>query len=326
MNRDLSTLSWLARRLVLAVPVVVGVTTLTFVLIHLAPGDPIYVLAGDGGSPAYYAEMRGKFGLDRPLPEQYSRFVMAVATGDLGHSFMFQSPVLSLLISHGAASMLLGFSALVLGSVGGFGLGALSALTRSGLLDGLIRGGASLAYAAPVFWTGQIFIFVGSVTLGWLPVGGMTTAREPLSGGPLLADIARHLLLPSLTLSLPFGAIVARVSRAAIIEGLHDSYVRALYAHGLSTTRVVTRHVIPNALVPVTALIAQHAAEIAAGAALTEALFGWPGIGYLVLHASLHRDYPLVTAAFIVISASVVIFTALGDAATAWLDPRIGLR
>ena len=326
MNRDLSAIQWLLRRLALAVPVVAGVTTLTFFLIHLAPGDPLYVLAGDGGSPGYYTDMRARYGLDRSIPEQYLRYVIAVAAGDLGYSFMFQSPVLDLLIDHAAASLLLGFSALALGSLVGFGMGTLGALSRSSVLDAMVRAGGSVAYAAPVFWSGQLFIFIGAVTLGWLPVGGITTARASLTGGSWLADVAHHLFLPSLTLSLPFAAVVARVTRASIIEGLHETYVRAMYAQGASRARVVTRHVIPNALIPVTALITQHAAEIAAGAALTEALFGWPGIGYLVLHASLHRDYPLVTAAFIVISAIVVIFNALGDAVAAWLDPRIRLR
>ena len=326
MSRDPSVLRWLSRRLLLAAPVVIGVTTLTFVLIHLAPGDPIYALAGDGGSPAYYAEMRAKYGLDRSLAEQFLRYVANVASGDLGYSFMFQSPVIGLLASHAGASLLLGLSALTLGSLAGFCLGALCALSRSALVDRFVRAAASLAYAAPVFWSGQLLILVGAVVLGWLPVGGMTTAREALTGGPWIYDVARHLLLPAITLSLPLAAVVVRVTRASILEGLHETYVHATYARGASRARVLTRHVIPNALVPVTTLIAQHAGEVVAGAALTEALFGWPGIGYLVLHASLHRDYPLVTAAFIIISSSVVVFNALGDAAVAWLDPRIALR
>jgi len=326
MTREVTVTRWALGRLLVALPVVLGVTTLTFVLIHVAPGDPIYLLAGDGGSPAYYAEMRAKYGLDRPLVEQFVRYVHAVATGDLGYSFMFQSPVLRLLLDHAAASLLLGFAALVLGSAVGFGAAVLCVVTQSRGLDALVRGAATVAYAAPVFWTGQIFILIAAVKLGWLPVGGMSSARETLVGVEWMVDVARHLLLPAVTLALPLAAVVARVSLASLIEGLRETHVRATYARGLSRARVIGRHVIPNALVPVTALVGQHAADIVAGAALTEALFGWPGVGYLVLHGSLHRDYPLVTAAFILISTSVVMFNALSDAAIAWLDPRIRLR
>lgn len=322
----LRPLAWILRRLLFAIPVVAGVTTLTFVLIHLAPGDPIYALAGDGGSAAYYADMRAKYGLDRSIVQQFLRYVRAVASGDFGYSFMFQSPVLTLLRDHAAASVVLGSAALALGSIAGFTAGALCALTRSRVLDALVRGGASITYAAPVFWTGQVLILLAAGKLAWLPVAGLGSAREQLSGLAWLADAARHLVLPAITLSLPLAAVVARVSRASIRDGLQDTYVRAVYARGLSRAGVVTRHVVPGALVPVAALIGQHAGEIVAGAALTESLFGWPGVGYLVLHASLHRDFPLVTAAFIMIASSVVLFNALTDAAVAWLDPRIGLR
>lgn len=325
MSESLSMAHWILRRVLLAIPVVVGVTALTFVLIHLAPGDPIYLLAGDGGTPSYYAEMRAKYGLDRPLIEQFVRYAGAVATGDFGYSFMFQRPVLTLLLEHAAASMLLGFTALVLASVLGFGAGALCAVTRSRLLDAVLRGMASVAYAAPVFWTGQILVFIAAIWLGILPVGGIGSARESLTGVSHLVDVARHLILPAITLALPFAAVVMRVSRASVLDTLHEPYVLAIYARGLSRRRAVVHHVFPAALIPVVALVGQHAAQVVASAALTEALFGWPGIGYLVLHASLHRDYPLVTAAFIVISSSVVFFNALADAAGAGLDPRIRL-
>jgi peptide/nickel transport system permease protein len=325
MSGNLPSPRWVVQRVLLSIPVIIGVTSLTFALIHLAPGDPIYVLAGDAGTASYYAEMRAKYGLDRPLGEQFIRYARAVATGDFGYSFMFQSPVRSLLIDHAGASLLLGLTSLAIATLVGCGAGALCALTRSRTLDATVRAAASVAYAAPVFWTGQVFVIVAAVKLGWLPVAGMTTARESLGGTAHLADVGRHLILPALTLALPFAAVVARVSRASVLEGLREPYVTAVYARGLSPWRVVTRHVVPNAVVPVVALVGQHAAQIVASAALTEALFGWPGIGYLVLHASLHRDYPLVTAAFIVISSSVVLVNAIADAACGWLDPRVRL-
>lgn len=317
--------AWLVRRGLLAIPVVVGVTVLTFVLIHLAPGDPIYALAGDGGTAAYYAEMRAKYALDRPLVEQFVRYVQAVATGDLGYSFMFQAPVLGLLLDHAGASLLLGGSSLVVATAIGVSSGVIAAVTRSRLLDAAIRAAASIAYAAPVFWTGQVLVFIAAVTLGVLPAGGMTSARASLAGSAHALDIGWHLILPAVTLALPLAAVIARVSRASMLECFREPYVLAIQSRGVGARRVVIHHVMPNAMVPVVMLVGQHAANIVAGAALTEAVFGWPGIGYLVLHASLHRDYPLVTAAFILISSSVVVFNALADAAVTWLDPRIRL-
>lgn len=325
MTGWISASAWALRRLVAALPVVLGITALTFTLIHLAPGDPIYMLAGDSGTAAYYAEMRAKYGLDRSLIDQFGRYAGALARGDFGYSFMYQRPVAGLLADHLLNSLLLGAAALLVATAGGFGAGLLCAAARSRAIDRAVRGAASLAYAAPVFWTGQVFVLVAAIELGWLPVGGISSAREPLTGLAHALDVGRHLILPAITLALPFGAVVARVSRAALLDGLRDPYVRGAYARGLTRARVLTRHVARNALIPVTALVGQHAGQIVAGAALTEALFGWPGAGYLVLHASLHRDYPLVTAAFIGISASVVFFNALADAAASGLDPRVRL-
>jgi len=314
---------WILHRLLWAAPVVIGVTALTFFLIHLAPGDPIYLLAGDGGTPAYYAEMRAKYGLDRALPEQFARYAAAIARGDFGNSFMYQRPVAGLLLDHLFASLLLGLTAVSLGAGGGFAAGVAAASTRSRALDAVIRGAASLAYAAPVFWTGQIFMLAAAVWIGIVPVSGMSSARTPLEGPAHAADVARHLILPALTLSLPLAAVIARITRAAMIEAGREPFVTATRARGIAPARVLLRHVAPHALIPVSTFVAQHAAQIVASAALTEALFGWPGIGYLVLHATMHRDYPLVTTAFIGISAGVVIMNAAADALTSWLDPRV---
>lgn len=315
---------WAVRRLLMAIPVIVAVTCLTFALIHLAPGDPIYLLAGDSGSPAYYDDMRRKYGLDQPLTAQFIRYAGAALSGDLGYSFMYQAPVAGVLAQHAPASLLLGTAAMVLATLGGILLGVLCVRVPA-WADAAIRMTSSALYAAPVFWTGQILIILFAVQLGIVPVGGLTTAREPLAGFALVRDIAWHLLLPALTLSLPFLAIILRVTRAATLEALQEPFVLAAAARGLGPGRIIARHAASHAWAPVAALVGQHAAAIVAGAALTEALFGWPGIGYLVLHASLHRDYPLVTGAFLAISASVVIFNALADALCAWLDPRIAL-
>ena len=316
---------WILGRLVLATGVVIGVATLTFVLIHLAPGDPIYALAGDGGSPEYYADMRAKYGLDRPIPEQFGRYARAVAVADFGYSFMYQAPVARVLAQHAPASVLLGFTALVLATFGGFAIGMTAGARPNGPFDAVTRALASLTFSAPVFWTGQVLIILFAVKLRLLPAGGITSARDDLHGLQAALDVAKHLVLPAITLSLPFMAVVARVTRAAISEALREPYILAAAARGMTRRRIVMKHAAANALAPVVALVGEHAAGVVAGAALTEALFGWPGLGYLVLHASLHRDYPLVTSAFIVISASVVFFNAAADVACAYIDPRITL-
>lgn len=325
MSAWASDARWLLGRFSLAATVVVGVAALTFVLIHVAPGDPIYLLAGDGGSPEYYADMRAKYGLDRPLPEQFGRYARAVAVADFGYSFMYQAPVSRVIWQHAPASLLLGFAALLLATSAGFAIGAIAGSRPNGRFDATARAIGSLTYSAPVFWTGQVLIILVAVKLQLLPAGGITSARDDLRGVGYALDVGRHLVLPAVTLSLPFMAVVARVTRTAIAEALREPFVVAATARGLSRRRVLLRHAAATAVVPVVALVGEHAASVVAGAALTEALFGWPGLGHLVLHASLHRDYPLVTAAFIIISSSVVFFNAATDIACAYLDPRIAL-
>lgn len=320
-----SIVPWAMRRLALAIVVVGGITTLTFVLIHAAPGDPLYVLAGDGGSPSYYAEMRAKYGLDQPVAEQFVRYATAVARADLGYSFMYQAPVLRVLRQHAPASLLLGLTALGIAAVAGFGLGLLTASRPGGVLDATVRGATAVAFSAPVFWTGQVLIIIVAVKFGLAPAGGITSAREEYGGVPLAFDVARHLLLPAMTLSLPFMAVVASVSRAAILDALAEPFVLAAAARGVSRRRLIWKHAARNAVLPIVALIGEHAASVVAGAALTEALFGWPGLGYLVMHASLHRDYPLVTGSFIMISSGVVLANAIADVVCARADPRIVL-
>jgi peptide/nickel transport system permease protein len=325
MTADRARRGWLARRSALALLVVAGVTALTFLMIHIAPGDPIYLLAGDGGSAEYYADMRAKYGLNRPILEQFGRYVRAIAHADFGYSFMYQAPVARVLADHAAPSLLLTGTALVLATTCGFAIGVLTGARPYGIVDAAVRAIASVVYSAPVFWTGQMLIVGVAVKLGWLPAGGMTSARDDLHGVGHGVDVARHLVLPAVALALPFAAVVARVTRAAIAEALHEPFIVAASARGLSRLRVVVRHAAANALVPVVALVGEHAGSVVAGAALTEAVFGWPGLGSLVMQASLHRDYPMVTASFIVISAGVVLLNAATDIVCACVDPRVRL-
>ena len=207
MTRGVSAARWLTRRALLAVLVVAGVTALTFLLIHLAPGDPIILLAGDGGNASYYDAMRAKYGLDRPILDQFWRYVLAVMSGDFGYSFMYQQPVIRVLLDHVPATLLLGGTSLLLSIALGFGAALVCVTWPVRAVDAAIRAVASIAFSAPVYWTGQVFILVAAVKLGVLPAGGISSARESLDGLPYAADVFRHLLLPAFTLSLPFAAV-----------------------------------------------------------------------------------------------------------------------
>jgi peptide/nickel transport system permease protein len=269
--------------------------------------------------------MRAKYGLDQPLPEQFLRYTGALATLDFGYSFLYQAPVARVIASYTPPSLLLGCTALVAAAFSGFLLGVLTAARPYRALDAAVRVAGSIVYSAPVFWTGQVLIILVAVKLGVLPAGGMTSAREDLSGMSRLADVAHHLILPATALALPFVAVIASVTRAAVLQALSEPFVLAAAARGVPRIALVGKHAAANAAVPVIALIGEHATSVVAGAALTEALFAWPGLGYLVLHASLNRDYPLVIATFILISSAVVITNAATDVVCARLDPRISL-
>lgn len=316
---------WALRRVLFAAPVVLGITTLTFTVIHLAPGDPLYLLGGDGGSPAYYDDLRTKFGLDRPLVEQFVLFVRAAMTGDLGHSFTYDAPVVRVIAEHAVPSVLLSGSAFGLALAGGVGLALLSTLHGGRRFDAAVQAAAAIMYSAPVYWTGQVLIIVVAVHWGLLPVGGMTSARHSYTGIERAFDVLRHLVLPAVALSMPLLAVVTRIARASLADALTEPFTQAALARGLSRRRVVIAHAAPHMMVALVTLAGQHAPQIVAGAAITEYLFGWPGLGSVILHASLHRDFPLVTSAFLMISSAVVLANAAADAVCAWLDPRIRL-
>ena len=204
-------------------------------------------------------------------------------------------------------------------------MGLVTGARPNSVLDVAVRVLTSVAYSAPVFWTGSVLIIVFAVKLGLFPAGGLTSARADLHGFRYIRDVAVHLILPAITLALPFLSVVARITHVAVVDVLGEPFVIAATARGLSRTRIVMHHAAPHALLPVVALVGEHAASVVAGAALTEALFGWPGLGYLVLQAALHRDYPLVTAMFIVIASGVVLCSAATDLLCVYLDPRITL-
>lgn len=314
---------YLVRRLVQAIPLLMGVVIITFVLIHLAPGDPLNVLAGDGGSPSYYAEMRARFGLDRSIPEQLGRYLLAILSGDFGYSFSYQQPVLEVIWSRVPATLLLMGTALLISTVVGVGLGVLVATRPHSWLDYLVTAFTSCFYSVPVFWLGQLLILVFAVGLNLFPVAGMISERDSYTGFRQVLDVLQHLALPSLTLALSYLALTTRLTRTSLREALMEDYIRTAQAKGLSGRRVVWRHALRNALLPLLTLIGGEIGLLITGAALTETIFAWPGLGRLLLDASLQRDYPLLMAFFILVSISVILTNLLTDLLYTALDPRV---
>lgn len=314
---------YVARRLLQALPLALGVVIITFVLIHLAPGDPIYVLAGDGGSPSYYAAQRAYYGLDQPLLAQLGRYLLAILHGDFGYSFSYQQPALQVILSRAPATLLLMGSALLLSTTLGVLLGVVAAAHSGRRLDLGITGGTLAFYAMPVFWLGQIMIIIFAVWLKLFPVQGMVDVRASYTGLRHAADVLHHLALPALTLGLIELAVTARLTRTSMRETLGEDYVRTAKAKGLPRRQVLLGHALRNALLPVVTVVGGQIGVVLTGAALTETIFAWPGLGRLLLDATLNRDYPILMGIFILVSLTVVLANLAADLLYALLDPRV---
>ena len=318
---------YVAGRLLQIPAVLFGLVTVIWLVVRLAPGDPVLALVGDFPAPEEYVrKIRAEFGLDRSLPEQFVRYVAAVATGDLGFSFVFRRPVLGLVLERATATALLTVTALGLASIAGGALGLVAARRPFSVLDALISGGSVVGFSVPVFWLGQLLILLFAVTLGWLPAQGMVSLRVSPEGWDRVLDVARHLVLPAAALSLRFLAMTARLARASTLEVLGRDYVRTAQAKGASEPRVLFRHALPNAILPVLTLVGYNFGFVLAGSALIETVFGWPGMGRLLYDSVFARDFPVLLGIMIVVSLTVVLANLATDLLYAYFDPRIRFR
>ena len=318
-------LVFVARRLLLAVPVLLGVATLNFLLIHLAPGDPASVMAGEGGSatPEYLAMLRHKFGLDQSLPLQFWHYISNVAQLDLGYSFRNDETVASLILDRLGPTLLLMVTAFVL-SVGiGTLLGLLAGTRRNSMRDGVISFVALLASATPTFWLGLMLIVLFSIRFEWLPTSGFETIGAFYEGWPYVWDVARHLVMPALSLALFYLALYVRVMRAAVIDQTRQDYVTTARAKGQSENGVIFGHILRNALLPVVTMAGVQAGNLIGGSVIVEAVFGWPGIGTLAFSALQGRDFNLLLGIFLISAAVVMVMNLIVDLAYAFLDPRV---
>lgn len=314
---------YVLRRVGQAVPLLLGLLVMNFVLIHLAPGDPIYLLAGEGGDPAYFAAMRAKFGLDQPLPTQLGAYLLGVVQGEFGYSFAYTRPVFEVIFARLPATLLLMGVSLILSTSVGIWLGLLSARKARSTVDRSVLLLTLIGWGMPAFWLGQLLVLLFAVRLGWFPVQGMTDVRQEYVGLARVGDILRHLVLPVATLSLLHLALVTRLTRTGLREELSKDYVRTARAKGLSSARVTHRHALRNALLPVVTVVGTDIGTLFTGAVLTEIIFAWPGLGRLLYDATLNRDYPLLMGIFLLVGASVILANIITDVTYSILDPRV---
>ena len=317
---------YVIRRLAQAAPLLLGLVVLTFVLIHIAPGDPIRALAGESGDANYYASMRAKYGLDRPIYEQLAIYLSYAARGDFGYSYTHSQPVFQVVGSRIPATLMLVSAALTVSVMVGLTLGAVSASGFERFRDNVIVTTILIGAAVPTFWLGQVLVILLAGGLGWFPVQGMTTARSSLTGVQYVMDVLHHLALPALTLAIAQLALVTRLTRSGLVDALRQDYVRTAQAKGVGAAATLYRHALPNVLLPVVTVVGNQFGTLLTGAVLTEIIFAWPGLGRLLFDATLTRDYPLLMAIFIVASASVILANLVTDLAYGVLDPRVRLR
>jgi ABC-type dipeptide/oligopeptide/nickel transport system permease component len=302
-------LRFLARRVLLAVPVLLGVATLVFALMHLIPGDPAQAMLGDAASPESIRELRGRLGLDRPLYIQYASFLKHAAHGDLGTSLRTNEPVAAAIAARLPATFELAFAAMLVAVAIAIPAGIVAAVRAGTIVDHVATTLALLGISVPNFWLGPLLAIVFSVSLGWFPVSGRGTLA--------------HLVLPAITLGAPLAAVLARMTRASVIDELRELYVTAARSRGMSETRVVLRHAFRNSLIPIVTVLGLQVGAVLTGAVITETIFAWPGVGRLLIQSIGFRDYPLVQGCILLIAVTYVSVNLVTDMAYGYLDPRI---
>ncbi len=324
----IARLCFVAGRLLQAVPIVLGIVILNFLLVHLAPGDIATVLAGEaGGAPPEYVErLRHDFGLDQPLWLQLLYYVKNILLLDLGYSFRQNMPVLQLILERLGPTLLLMGTTLVLSVGVGVLLGLIAAMQVRRWADSIISVLAIVAYAMPLFWIGLMLIVLFSIKLDWLPTTGMETIAAFHEGWDRVVDIAWHLILPSVTLSLFYLALYTRLMRAAMLEQTGMEYVTTARAKGLTERRITFRHILRNAFLPVLTIVGVQVGSLLGGSVVVEAVFAWPGLGQLAFQSLFARDFNLLLGIFFLSACLVVIVNLAVDVLSTLLDPRIGAR
>lgn len=305
-------LAYLVSRLFMGAWVIFGVASLVFFLIHWVPGDPIEVMLGESASAADREALRQALGLDRPVLEQWFSFLSSALSLDLGDSLYHQRPVADLLNARYLATAQLAASALVIAILIAVPLGMLAAARQGSVWDIGAMGFSMLGVSIPNFWLGPLLVLIFSLALGWFPVSGR--------------DGVASLVLPAITLGTSLAALLSRMVRSSLLEVLGEDFIRTARAKGLSSRRVLIRHALGNAWLPVLTLLGIQLGALLGGAVVTETVFNWPGVGSLLVDSIQRRDYPVVQGCVLLISLSYVVINLITDLLYSWIDPRIRLE
>jgi peptide/nickel transport system permease protein len=310
-------IAYIIRRLLATIPVMVIVGVFVFLLLHLAPGDPAAIIAGDNATEENIAAIRNRLGLDRPLLEQFGSWAWAIAHGDLGVSMFSNLPVTTLVLQRAEPTIALATTTLIVAISIAVTIGVLAAWKAGSLLDRAVMGFAVMGFSVPVFVVGYMLVYVFALQLRWLPVQGYV----PISQG--LWPCLRNLILPSVALGLAYVALIARITRASMLDVLAEDYIRTANAKGVATVPVLLRHALKNAAVPIVTVIGIGVALLISGVVITESVFNIPGVGRLVVDAIARRDYPIIQGVMIIFAGVYVIVNLCVDIVYTFLDPRI---
>jgi peptide/nickel transport system permease protein len=325
MTRSSKIFKFVLKRLLQGIPIILAIVIINFFLLNLADGDAVDVLAGEAGSatPEYMAELRAKFGLDQPLPIQLMVYLKNVVMLDLGYSFRHDMPVSELIVDRFWPTALLMVSTIILAVGFGILLGLLAAMRLNTWKDAVITVFALITYATPLFWVGLMMIVVFSLNLGWFPTSGMEHVAAFYEGWDRVKDIAVHLVLPTITLSLFYLALYTRMMRASMLEQYGQDYVITARAKGLTERRITFVHVLRNALLPVVTMAGVQVGALIGGSVIVESVFAWPGLGMLAFESLFARDLNLLLGIFLLSSALVIVVNLIVDIIYSLLDPRI---
>ncbi|MBI3529028.1 MAG: ABC transporter permease [Betaproteobacteria bacterium] len=310
-------LRFILRRILATIPVLLVVAVFVFLMLRLTPGDPAAVIAGDSATTEQIAKIRDSLGLNRSLAVQFGIWIAAVLRGDLGESFFFKMPVTALIAQRLEPTLALALATIVLAVLVAVPLGVLAAWRRGGWLDRVLMGFSTLGFSIPVFVLAYLLIWLVSLKLGWLPVEGYRRIADGL------IPCMRHLILPSLTLSVIYIALIARVTRAAVSDALTEDFVRTARAKGLPEPVVLVRHALANAAIPIVTVIGIGIALLIGGVVVTESVYAIPGLGRLTVDAVLARDFPTIQGVILLFSAAYVVVNLLIDLSYTLFDPRI---
>jgi ABC-type dipeptide/oligopeptide/nickel transport system permease component len=301
--------AYFTRRLLLTIPVLFGIATLVFALVHLVPGDPAVSMLGEGATGEDIAALRTRLGLDQPLLVQYGHYLTGVVRGDLGTSFRLNTPVARAILTTIPRTMQLAVASMLVATIFAIPLGMIAAIFKGRWPDQTAMTFAVMGLSLPAFWVGPMLAWGFAVGLGWLPVSGYGRWS--------------HLVLPSLTLGLSLAAILARMTRTTLLDELRELYVLAARARGASRIRAVVRHAFRNSLIPIVTIVGLQFGAVLTGSIITETIFAWPGVGRLLITAINTRDYPLVQGCILWIAVIYVGVNLVTDLMYGWLDPRI---